>query len=279
VGDDAFATVASDITDAKRIEAEKMEALEKAGVASRAKSEFMARMSHEMRTPMNAIMGMTRLAQMKSSGPEKINNCLDKINDASGQLLRLIDDVLDISGMEHDIFKLAASSFSFRTMFQGILKDMVIYADKKQQSIDYAIDQSIPEPLIGDEKRLGQVIANLLANAVKFTPERGEIRFAACALGEDNGVATLQIEVADNGIGISKEQQSEIFTIFEQADGSLSRKYGGIGLGLPLSRRIIEMMGGKIWVDSELGKGSKFTFTCKARTANPATSGTPPEEA
>ena len=121
--------------------------------------------------------------------------------------------------------------------------------------------------LSGDEKRLKQVINIFLSNAIKFTPENGEICFDARKISEDDIMITIQIEVTDNGIGISKEQQDKLFSIFEQADGSLSREYGGIGLGLALSKRIIEMMDGDIWVESELGKGSKFYLTCKLKRA------------
>ena len=136
---------------------------------------------------------------------------------------------------------------------------------KKRQKLNFKIDPLIPESLIGDEKRLAQVISNLLTNAVKFSPEYGEIHLLAHKLNEDNGIITLLIEVADNGIGISKNKQESIFNIFGQVDSSSSRELGGVGLGLPISKRIVEEMKGKIWVDSDLGKGSKFTFTCEIK--------------
>jgi len=148
-------------------------------------------------------------------------------------------------------------------MFKDILQTARYNASEKQQTINFKIDPTIPESMIGDEKRLKQVAANLLANAIKFTPEQGEIVFEIRVINSDKGIITLQVTVADNGIGISKEQQDKLFVIFEQVDGSLTRRYGGIGIGLALSKRIIEMMGGKIWVESELDKGAAFHFTCK----------------
>jgi signal transduction histidine kinase len=136
-------------------------------------------------------------------------------------------------------------------------------SQKKYQTFTYHVDFSIPPSLIGDRDRLGRVIGYLLDNAVKFTPEQGEIRFAADVIHKSGRNITLQIEVADNGISISEVHQSKLFDLFEQVDGGTTRQHGGIGLGLPLAKRIIEVMEGTIRVDSELGKGAKFTFTCK----------------
>jgi signal transduction histidine kinase len=235
--------------------------------ANRAKSEFMSRMSHEMRTPMNAIIGLSQVVQMVKE-PKKIKTYLGEMDIASKQLLRLIDDVLDLSDMEFDLFKLNESIFSFRQMFCNVQQDIDRYVTEKKHTFIHNIDPAIPESLSGDKMRLEQVVSNLLLNAVKFTPEKGEIRFNACSLDENDDSITLQIEIADNGIGISKEQQNNLFQIFEQVDGGSARKHGGIGLGLHLSKRYIEMMGGKIEVESELGKGSKFTFTVKLKSVD-----------
>jgi len=236
---------------------------------SRAKSEFLARMSHEMRTPMNAIMGMVQVIKMRGI-PENISDYFYKIDTASQHMMRLIDDLLDISGIEYGVFKLTNSVFSFSSMVEALSQEVGYNASEKHQTLKFKIDPEIPLSLEGDEKRLKQVITTLLANAVKFTPEKGEISFEARALKEEepqkqNDTITLQIEVTDNGIGISKDQQSKLFTIFEQADGGITRKYGGIGAGLALSKHIVEKMGGAIWVESELDKGSSFFFTCKLR--------------
>ncbi|MCL2211637.1 MAG: ATP-binding protein [Treponema sp.] len=231
---------------------------------SRAKSEFLARMSHEMRTPMNAIKGMMQIIKMRGV-PDNIKDNLGKIDTASEQMMRLIDDALDISGMEYGIFKIVNSVFNFNAMIEAISQAVGYNASEKKQTLKFDIDPAIPSSLEGDEKRLKQVITSLLANAVKFTPENGEIIFEARMLNDENDIVTLQIDVSDNGIGISKEQQSKLFNIFEQIDGGNTRKYGGIGLGLALSKHIIGKMGGDIWIESELEKGSKFFFTCKLR--------------
>jgi signal transduction histidine kinase/FixJ family two-component response regulator len=231
---------------------------------SRAKSEFLSRMSHEMRTPMNAILGMLQVIKV-SGVPDNIKNHCNTMNDAAQSLMRLINDVLDISDLGYGTFKLSDAVFDFKEMVFDVLKNMDITASKKKQILDCKVDQAIPAALSGDEKRLRQVINNILANAVKFTSEEGEIFFSAKLTGDDNGIVTIQIEVSDNGIGISKEQQDRLFSMFEQIDGSLTRGYGGIGVGLALSKRIIEMMGGTIWFESEKDKGSKFYFTCKLK--------------
>ncbi|MCL2264798.1 MAG: ATP-binding protein [Treponema sp.] len=230
---------------------------------SRAKSEFLARMSHEMRTPMNAIMGMTQIALLRGV-PENLKNYFTKIDTASRQMMRLIDDALDISGMEYGVFKLTESVFNFSTMIENLSQEIGYNASEKNQTLKFMIDPAIPVSLSGDEKRLKQVITTLLANAVKFTHENGEISFDARMITKEDAqdTITLQIKVSDNGIGISKEKQSKLFTIFEQVDGGNTRKHGGIGAGLALSKRIVEMMGGAIWLDSEPDKGSSFFFTC-----------------
>ena len=233
--------------------------------SSRTRIEFLSNMSHEMLTPMNAIMGMTQIAKMsRASG--KTKECLDGIEAASNHLLGLINDLLDMSGNKAGAFTLVDDAFSFRTMLRGVLNDIGFEAEEKQQMLSFDVDQSIPTLIIGDKERLGQVITNLLTNAVKFTPEHGEINLSAFVLNMDKRIMTLQIEITDNGIGISKEQQSKIFSIFERGDVSKTSKQGGVGLGLSISKRIIEKMGGKIWVESQPAKGSKFIFTCKVLT-------------
>jgi len=244
-----------------KLQSELVAAKELAEHSSRAKSEFLSRMSHEMLTPMNAIMGMTEI--IKNLGSNKdIKNYLDEINKASNDLQRLINDVLDISNVEYGTIKLSHSAFNISSLFKDLLETARYNASKKQQVINFNIDQTIPETVTGDEKRLKQVIENLLANAIKFTPENGEIYIESSVLDVNNKTITLQVTVSDNGIGIAKEQQDNLFDIFEQVDGSHTRAHGGIGLGLALSKRIIEMMDGKIWVESELNKGAAFHFTC-----------------
>jgi signal transduction histidine kinase len=208
--------------------------------------------------------------QVAMNNPQKANDNLSSIYNASLELKSIIHDVLDISGIEYGVFKLSDSRFSPRKLIHRTAQDAACYANEKNQTIKSFVDNALPKTLVGDEKRLYQVIQNLLINAVKFTPERGDIQIRARVLREgganskkDDDRITLAIEVVDNGIGIPKEQQDMLFNIFEQIDGGSTRKHGGLGIGLALSKRLIEMMDGNIWVESEAGKGAKFTFTCR----------------
>ncbi|MDR3354686.1 MAG: response regulator, partial [Synergistaceae bacterium] len=236
------------------------QAREKAEQASRAKSDFLSNMSHEMRTPMNAIIGMTSIGK-SAADIKKKDYAFGKIEDASVHLLGVINDILDMSKIEANKFQISPTEFSFEKMLQKVVNVINFRVDEKRQDLSVLLDKDIPHTLIGDDQRLAQVIANLLSNAVKFTPEGGSIRLDTRMLKEEKGIFTIQVEVTDTGIGISPEQQSRLFTSFEQAESSTSRKFGGTGLGLAISKRIIEIMGGKIWVKSELGKGSSFIFT------------------
>ena len=248
-----------------KLQSELVAAKEQAEHSSRVKGEFLSRMSHEMRTPLNAITGMTRLMKMR---PDRAKECLEEIENATSHLLGMINDVLDISGMEYGAIKLYETEFSFRAMVEGVLKETAGFSEAKVQQISTHIDDSVPEILIGDEKRLEQILICLLSNAIKFTPDSGEINIKARITGEDDKKCTVEVTVEDNGIGISKEEQKGIFDIFEQVDGSNKREHDGIGVGLALSKRIIEMMGGRIIVISEPSKGSTFRFTCILRKAN-----------
>ncbi|MDR1138141.1 MAG: response regulator, partial [Synergistaceae bacterium] len=231
--------------------------------ATRAKSDFLSNMSHEMRTPMNAIIGMTSIAKTSRS-IERKDYCLKKIEDASSHLLSVINDILDMSKIEANKFELNPISFDFEKMLQKIANVVNFRIDEKRQNFIVHIDKDIPRTLYCDDQRLTQVITNLLSNATKFTPEKGVIRVDTSLAGEENGVYTIKIDVSDTGIGISDEHKERLFTAFEQADSSTSRKFGGTGLGLVISKRIIEMMGGEISVESEPGSGSTFSFTVKA---------------
>ncbi|MDR0851503.1 MAG: response regulator [Clostridiales Family XIII bacterium] len=240
---------------------------EAALVASNAKSEFLANMSHEIRTPMNAIIGMMLLAK---SSPDmlRVDYCLDKIENASTQLLSIINDVLDISKIEANKLELSPVEFDFEKMLQNVVNVIQYKALEKQQNLAIFIGKEIPHTLIGDDQRLAQVITNLFSNAVKFTPENGDLKLRANLESERDDICTLRIEVSDTGIGITKEQQSRLFASFEQADNSTSRNFGGTGLGLTISKRIVEMMGGEIWIESEFGKGATFVFTVQVARSN-----------
>ncbi|MDR0316737.1 MAG: response regulator [Treponema sp.] len=239
---------------------------EQALSASRAKSAFLANMSHEIRTPMNAIIGMTTLGQ-SAADAERKDYCFSKIQNASTHLLGVINDILDMSKIESGKFELSPVEFNFEKMLQRAVDVMSFRVDEKQQKFTVHIDKAIPGNLIGDDQRLDQVITNLLGNAVKFTPENGSISLDAKFLGKENGLCTIQIAVSDTGIGISPEQQQRLFNSFQQAETSTTRKFGGTGLGLAISKSIVELMGGTIWVQSDVEKGSKFTFTIQAKEA------------
>jgi signal transduction histidine kinase/DNA-binding response OmpR family regulator len=241
-------------------EEERDAALESAKKASRAKGDFLANMSHEMRTPLNAIIGMTTIAKV-SADIEKKDYCLKKIEDASTHLLGVINDILDMSKIEADKFELSPVEFLFEKMLQKVVAVSSFRAGEKKQKFSVYIDKDIPPALVGDDQRLSQVIANLISNAVKFTPEEGSIRLEARLYEEFGDKCTIKISIADSGIGITAEQKQRLFHSFEQADSGTSRKFGGTGLGLAISRRIVEMMGGRIWVDSEPGHGAVFSFT------------------
>jgi signal transduction histidine kinase/DNA-binding response OmpR family regulator len=247
-----------------------MKAKKEAEAASHAKSNFLANMSHEIRTPMNAIIGMTTMAKA-ARDTERKDYCLGKISEASSHLLGVINDILDMSKIEANKFDLSFTEFNFEKMMQKVSNVINFRIVEKRQRFSVRIDEHIPRLLVGDDQRLSQVITNLLSNAVKFTPEEGEIRLAAHLLTEENGICTIQIDASDTGIGISLEQQERLFTSFEQADNGISRRFGGTGLGLAISKRIIEMMNGSIWIESELGHGSKFSFTIQALRAEDET--------
>ena len=241
-------------------------ALNGAQSANRAKSVFLANMSHEIRTPINAIFGMTTIGQT-AADIDKKNYCFNKIGDASKHLLGVINDVLDMSKIEANKFELSFVEFNFINMIQQVVGIINFRVDEKKQKFSMNIDDSIPEILVGDEQRLAQVVTNLLVNAVKFTPESGSIDLNAIFVGEKDGMCIIQLSIIDTGIGISPEQQSRLFQSFQQAEASTVRKFGGTGLGLAISKVIVEMMGGKIWINSEPNKGSTFYFTVLLKQA------------
>ncbi|MDR2590911.1 MAG: response regulator [Oscillospiraceae bacterium] len=232
--------------------------------ASFSKSHFLSSMSHEMRTPLNAIIGMTTIGK-RAEDTDRKNRAFGKIEDASSHLLAVINNILDMAKIEADKLELSPVDFDFEKMLQKIITVVSFRSVEKQQKLTVNIDSSVPTYLYGDDHRLSQVITNLLTNAVKFTPEGGAISFSASLVGEVNNDCELHIEVADTGIGIAPEQQHKVFNMFEQAESGTTRKYGGTGLGLVISKQIVELMGGKIWIESVLGQGSRFVFNIKIR--------------
>ena len=227
--------------------------------SAQAKSLFLANMSHEIRTPMNAIIGMTTIAQ-NSDSLQKINDCLSKISVASKHLLGVINDVLDMSKIEAQKFELSSVEFDFMEVVNNICTISADLIKAKSQIFNLNCDALIPKKLVGDDLHFSQVITNLLSNAIKFTPEYGNVRLDI-RRGVDNGdTVEIIVAVTDTGIGISAEQISTLFNAFEQAERSISRTYGGTGLGLVISKNIVMQMGGDVRVISELGKGSRFEF-------------------
>jgi signal transduction histidine kinase/ActR/RegA family two-component response regulator len=240
------------------------EAKNGAEAASRSKGEFLARMSHEMRTPMNAIIGMSSIGA-SSGEAERMQYCLKRINEASQHLLGIINDILDMSKIEAGKFDLLYAETGFEEILKRSINVINFRVQEKNQNLLVNIAQDIPENIITDGQRLTQVVTNLLTNAVKFTPEEGTITLNAEKKSETAEACTILVEVKDTGIGISGEQQKRLFTLFEQADGSISRRFGGTGLGLAISKRIIGLLGGRIWVQSEIDKGSSFFFEFEAK--------------
>jgi signal transduction histidine kinase/CheY-like chemotaxis protein len=238
--------------------------------ASQAKSNFLANMSHEIRTPLNAITGMTTIGK-SADNIERKDYAFGKIDTASKHLLNVVNDILDMSKIEAGKFELSPVVCKFRKRLEQFLDMIRFRVENKKQHLIIRIDPAIPNVLVCDDYRLAQVGTNLIGNAVKFTPEGGTITFEALYLGEDYDSATgdricnIQMTVTDTGIGISPEQQKRLFQPFTQAESGTSRNFGGTGLGLTISKNIIEMMGGKIWIESEIGKGSSFIFTFKAK--------------
>ncbi len=261
----ADALVRNDMEEELRTSAVKLQrALTEAQSANLAKSDFLSRMSHEMRTPMNAVIGMTAIGK-DSKTMDKKDYAFDRIEAASKHLLGVINDVLDMSKIEANKLELSNNDFVFEEMVRKVEDVVRFRVDERKQSFHIDIDKKIPASLYGDDQRIAQVITNLMSNAVKFSPEDGDIYLSAKLVSEQGGLCVIEISVADNGIGITEEQKKHIFNSFEQAEADTARIYGGTGLGLSISKRIVELLGGEIWVESEFGHGAKFTFTAILR--------------
>ena len=263
------AELAIEIVERKRAERESQLAKEAAETANRAKSAFLANISHELRTPMNGILGTTELILAAGLDPQQ-QEYFEIIRSSARSLLGVINDILDFSKIEAGKFDLDLIDFDLPALVHDTLKPLALKAEANGVQLLCRIDPAVPDLVHGDPIRLRQVVTNLADNAIKFTA-KGEIEISLAVESQKDKSNVLQFSVRDTGIGIPPDQREVIFEPFRQADISMARKFGGTGLGLSISSRLVQMMGGKIWVESEVGKGSTFHFTVRLDHASAAT--------
>ena len=254
-----------DITERIKLERDLIAAKDKAEQANAAKSLFLANMSHEIRTPINGVLGFLTLLD-QTALDLKQTEYIEHIKSSSKMLLNVINDILDISKIESNNFKLEKEIFNLSHAIETTVMPFTSVAKSKGLSVHLLIKWDVPQWVIGDEVRLKQVLANLISNAVKFS-EKGEVYIEVGVKKGMSSAIEVVFKVKDTGIGISAKQQLKLFNIFTQGDDSLTRKFGGTGLGLAICKRIVEMMGGRIWIESEKAKGSTFTFTVNFKKA------------
>lgn len=242
-------------------------AMEESEKANQAKSTFLANMSHEMRTPLNAVIGISQIIS-RTEDVERIRGYMNKIENASVHLLGVINDILDMSKIEAGKMVLETAQFNLITLLHNIAGMLEISMEKKHIKFELVIDENIPQWVKADDKHLSQILVNLLSNAVKFTSEGGTVTLAASLLEAGEAVCKIQFDVIDDGIGISEEEQGRLFQYFEQADSSISRKYGGTGLGLAISKSLVQALNGELYMESQSGKGSHFYIIMQMEKAS-----------